>query len=149
MRARWLTIPLALALFVASILAVPLIPSQFFPSSDRPELLVDLTLPQNASIHASETTAERFDSLLKGDPDVARWSTYVGQGAIRFYLPLDVQLPNDFFAQAVVVAKDVAGARTTPGQARKGPGRRIPDASWRVSIRLSSDHRSDGRCNIA
>ena len=89
---------------------IPLIPNQFFPSSDRPELLVDLTLPQNASIHATKTMAEHFDSVLKDDPDVERWSTYVGQGAIRFYLPLDVQLPNDFFGQAVVVAKDVRGA---------------------------------------
>ena len=108
MRAKWVTIPLTLALFVASFLALPLIPRQFFPSSDRPELLVDLSLPQNASIYASETVARRFDAVLKDDPDVARWSTYVGRGAIRFYLPLNVQLPNDFFAQAVIVAKDVA-----------------------------------------
>jgi multidrug efflux pump subunit AcrB len=106
--AKWVTIALTLAIFAASFLAVPLIPRQFFPSSDRPELLVDLSLPQNASIFASETTARRFDDVLKGDPDVARWSTYVGSGAIRFYLPLNVQLPNDFFAQAVIVAKDVA-----------------------------------------
>ncbi|HEX7533471.1 MAG TPA: efflux RND transporter permease subunit, partial [Methyloceanibacter sp.] len=106
-RAKWLTILVILALFVASVLAIPLIPNQFFPSSDRPELLVDLTLPQNASIQASETMAERFDAVLKGDADVERWSTYVGRGAIRFYLPLDVQLPNDFFTQAVIVAKDV------------------------------------------
>ena len=58
----------------------------------------------------------------KNDADVARWSTYVGRGAIRFYLPLDVQLPNDFFAQAVIVAKDVAGAGAAAGEARKGPG---------------------------
>jgi multidrug efflux pump subunit AcrB len=108
MRARWLTIALTLALFVGSFLALPLIPRQFFPSSDRPELLVDLTLPQNASIYASETLAARFDAALKNDPDVARWSTYVGRGAIRFYLPLNVQLPNSFFSQAVIVAKDVA-----------------------------------------
>jgi multidrug efflux pump subunit AcrB len=107
MRAKWVTIPLTLALFVASFLALPLVPRQFFPSSDRPELLVDLSLPQNASIYASETVARRFDAVLKGDEDVARWSTYVGRGAIRFYLPLNVQLPNDFFAQAVIVAKDV------------------------------------------
>ena len=44
----------------------------------------------------------------KDDPDVERWSTYVGRGAIRFYLPLNVELPNDFFSQSVVVAKDVA-----------------------------------------
>ena len=74
-----------------------MIPRQFFPSSDRPELLIDLSLPENASIHASETIADRFDALLKDDPDVARWSTYVGRGAIRFYLPLNVQLPNNFF----------------------------------------------------
>lgn len=53
--------------------------------------------------------AEAFDKVLHGDADVDRWSTYVGRGAIRFYLPLDVQLPNDFFAQTVIVAKDVAG----------------------------------------
>ena len=70
--------------------------------------VVDLTLPQNASIFASDTVAERLDAFCKGDPDVERWSTYVGRGAIRFYLPLDVKLPNDFFSQAVVVAKDVA-----------------------------------------
>jgi multidrug efflux pump len=108
MRAKWLTIFVSLALFAASFLALPLIPRQFFPSSDRPELLVDLSLPQNASIYASENVAQRFDAALKDDPDVARWSTYVGRGAIRFYLPLNVQLPNNFFTQSVIVAKDVA-----------------------------------------
>ena len=93
-KAKWVTIALTLALFAVSILALPLIPNQFFPSSDRPELLVDLRLPQNASIYASEDVAERLDKVLEGDTDVARWSTYVGRGAIRFYLPLDVQLPT-------------------------------------------------------
>jgi multidrug efflux pump subunit AcrB len=106
-RVRWLTIALTIGMFIASFLAMPLIPRQFFPSSDRPELLVDLSLPQNASIYASEEIAKRFDAVLKDDKDVARWSTYVGRGAIRFYLPLNVQLPNNFFAQAVLVAKDV------------------------------------------
>ncbi|MFN3349821.1 efflux RND transporter permease subunit [Pseudorhodoplanes sp.] len=106
-RARYLTIALTIAMFVAAFLAMPLIPRQFFPSSDRPELLVDLSLPQNASIYASEEIAKRFDEALKNDADLQRWSTYVGRGAIRFYLPLNVQLPNNFFAQAVLVAKDV------------------------------------------
>lgn len=107
-RRKWVTLPLTLGLFIASFLALPLVPRQFFPSSDRPELMVDLSLPQNSSLFASESMARRFDDALKGDPDVARWSTYVGRGAIRFYLPLNVQLPNDFFAQSVIVAKDVA-----------------------------------------
>jgi len=106
-RLRYLTLAVTIGLFVVSILALPLIPRQFFPSSDRPELLVDISLPQNASIYASEDAALRFDALLKDDPDVARWSTNIGRGAIRFYLPLNVQLPNSFFSQAVIVARDV------------------------------------------
>lgn len=107
LRLRFLTILVTLGAFVAAVLAARFVPQQFFPASDRPELLVDLTLPDNASIYASETTSGRLDQLLKGDPDIDRWSTYVGRGAIRFYLPLNVQLPNDFFSQVVIVAKDV------------------------------------------
>src|SRR5262249_40614438 len=107
MRLRWVTIGLTLAAFVAAILASPSVPRQFFPSSDRPELLVDLTLPTTASIYAREEAPSRLDAFLKADPDVLQWSPNVGRGAIRFYLPLDVQLANDFFTQAVVIAKDV------------------------------------------
>ena len=107
MRARWLTILVTIGLFGAALFAVRFVPAQFFPASDRPELVVDMTLPHNASIFASERAAERLDAVLGQDEDVERWSTYVGQGAIRFYLPLDVQGANDFFAQAVIVAKDV------------------------------------------
>jgi multidrug efflux pump subunit AcrB len=78
---------------------------QFFPKSDRPEVMIDLTLPQTASLKATQETVARVEKLLAGDPDVEHWSFYVGQGAVRFYLPLDQQLANDFFAQAVVVTK--------------------------------------------
>jgi multidrug efflux pump subunit AcrB len=133
MRARWLTIALSLALFVGSFLALPLIPRQFFPSSDRPELLTDISLPQNASIYASETAAEKFDAVLKGDPDVARWSTYVGRGAIRFYLPLNVQLPNDFFTQSVIVAKDVASRERLRTKLEHFLANEFPSTITRVS----------------
>ncbi len=133
MRAKWLTIAISLALFAASFLALPLIPRQFFPSSDRPELLVDISLPQNASIFASETAAQKFDAALKGDPDVARWSTYVGRGAIRFYLPLNVQLPNDFFSQAVIVAKDVAARERLHAKLETFLANEFPGAVTRIS----------------
>jgi multidrug efflux pump subunit AcrB len=133
LRLRWLTIAVTLALFVASIFGLRLIPNQFFPSSDRPELLVDMTLPQNASIFGSETVARRFDDLLKNDPDVARWSTYVGHGAIRFYLPLNVQLPNNFFSQAVVVAKDVAARERLRPKLEKVLADEFPNLVSRVS----------------
>ncbi|MGR0188933.1 efflux RND transporter permease subunit [Azospirillum aestuarii] len=105
MRARWATIALTLAIFALGMYGERFVPQQFFPSSDRPELLVDLKLPQNASIEATRDLSARLDGILSKDPDVERWSTYVGRGAVRFYLPLDVQLPNDFFSQAVVVTK--------------------------------------------
>ncbi len=149
LKARWLTILVTLGLFVGSILLLPLVPRQFFPSSDRPELLVDLNLPQNASIFASDTLSARFDSLLDGDTDVLRWSTYVGQGAIRFYLPLDVQLANPFFAQAVIVAKDVDArerlhqkleqrlAEEFPGViARVAPLELGPPVGWPIQYRV-------------
>jgi multidrug efflux pump len=132
MQARWVTIPVTFALFVASFLALPLVPRQFFPSSDRPELLVDLSLPQNVSIFATETLSRRFDAALKDDPDVVRWSTYVGRGAIRFYLPLNVQLPNDFFAQAVIVAKDVAARERLRAKLEKLLANEFPSVVARV-----------------
>lgn len=107
-RARGLTIATTLALFVLSITALGLVPRQFFPPSDRVELLVDLRLPQNASIHATHEAVARLDALLAKEPGVARWSSYVGRGAIRFYLPLNVQLANPFVSQAVVVTNDIA-----------------------------------------
>jgi multidrug efflux pump len=150
MRARWLTILLTLGLFAAALFGLRFVPQQFFPASDRPELVVDLTLPHNASIYASETVAERLDAALGNDQDVERWSTYVGRGAIRFYLPLNVQLANDFFTQAVIVAKDVAArerlqarlerllAEEFPGVvSRISPLELGPPVGWPVQYRVS------------
>ena len=64
----------------------------------------------------------------RSDEDVERWSTYVGRGAIRFYLPLDVQLANDFFAQAVIVAKDVDARERLQAKLEKVLAEEFPDA---------------------
>ena len=133
LRMRWLTIAATLALFVGSIMLLPQVPRQFFPASDRPELLVDLNLPQNASIFASDSLSARFDAILRDDPDVERWSTYVGQGAIRFYLPLDVQLANPFFAQAVIVAKDVEARERLHAKLEQKLEEEFPNVVGRVS----------------
>jgi multidrug efflux pump subunit AcrB len=132
MRKRWLTIALTVAAFAIALFTIRFVPQQFFPASDRPELIVDLTLPQSASIHASDASAERLDAVLKDDADVARWSTYVGRGAIRFYLPLNVQLPNDFFAQTVIVAKDVDARDRLQAKLEKVLAEEFPDAVGRV-----------------
>src|SRR5262245_57416730 len=107
MRWRWATIALTVALFALSVFSMRFVQQQFFPSSDRPELLVDLTLPQNSSIAETKEQVDRFEAALVGDPDIERWSSYVGRGAIRFYLPLDEQLNNPFFGQIVIVTRGV------------------------------------------
>ena len=133
MRAKWLTVAVTLGAFVLSILALPMVPRQFFPSSDRPELMVDLALPQNSSIRASEMAVDRLEAVLAKDPDVASWSTYIGQGAIRFYLPLDVQLPSPHFSQFVVIAKDVEARDRLQARLQTLLSEEFPEAVGRVS----------------
>ena len=108
-------------------------PRQFFPASDRPELTVDMTLRQNASIYATEAQAKRLETLLKDDPDVDHFSTYVGRGAIRFILTLNVQLANPFFAQFVIVAKDLEARERLQPKLEKVLAEQFPDVVARVS----------------
>src|SRR6185295_8658338 len=132
MRARWVTILVTLGLFGASLYGMRFVPQQFFPSSDRPELLVDLQLPENASIYATQDAAARVDKLLKADRDVDHFSTYVGQGAVRFYLPLHVQLPTDFFAQTVVVTKGVEQRERVKARLEQALANQLPSVVGRV-----------------
>ncbi|GJE56380.1 putative efflux pump membrane transporter TtgB [Methylobacterium thuringiense] len=107
MRLRWITVLICIGLMGAAVFGMTHVQQQFFPSSDRSEVLVDLTLPQNATIAETKAQMDRFEAELKGDPDIVRWSSYVGQGAVRFYLPLDQQLANAFYGQAVIVTKSL------------------------------------------
>jgi multidrug efflux pump subunit AcrB len=105
-RWRWVTIGLTVAAFAASIYGMKFVEQQFFPSSDRPELIVDWNLPQNASIAETNAEMAQFerDALAKSG-DIDHWSTYVGQGAPRFVLSFDVQPADATFGQIVIVTK--------------------------------------------
>lgn len=108
-RWKWLTITATVLAFALSVGAMRFVQQQFFPSSDRRELIVDWTIAQNASITETRAQMDRFEKLaLEGDPDVEHWSSYVGQGAIRFLLSYDVQPASPNFGQIVIVARDVA-----------------------------------------
>ena len=133
LRARWVTILVALGLFVAAVFALRLVPQQFFPSSDRLELTVELRLPQSASIQAMEAAAMRLDEILAADPDVERFSTYVGRGAVRFYLPLNVQLPNAFLAESVVIARDLPARKRLEERLHRTLQEEFPAAVGRVA----------------
>jgi multidrug efflux pump subunit AcrB len=132
-RMRWVTIGVTLAAFVAAVVLSSQVSRQFFPSSDRPELTVNLTLRQNVSIFATEQEVKRLEEFLKTDPDVDHFSSYVGRGAIRFILTLDVQLANPFFGQFVVVAKNLEARERLHGKLEKVLAEQFPDVVSRVS----------------
>ncbi len=132
-RFRWITVGLTLAAFAGAIFLLQHVPRQFFPASDRPELTVDMTLRQNASIYATQAQAEKLEAFLSADPDVDHYSTYVGRGAIRFILTLNVQLANPFFAQFVIVAKDFAARERLQKKLESVLAEQFPDVVARVS----------------
>jgi multidrug efflux pump len=104
---RKTVLAITLTAFVAGMGAFALVPQQFFPSSDRPELLVDLRLPEGASFAATLRETERFERALENRPGIDHYIDFVGAGAPRFYLPLDQQLAAPNFAQFVITAKSV------------------------------------------
>jgi multidrug efflux pump len=112
--ARRLTvIGLTLAVFVLALIGFNKgVERQFFPASNRPELLIDLWLPQGASIEASKAAVQQVEAMLASDPQlkprVSHFIAYIGTGSTRFFLPLDQQLPNDNFAEFVVMTTDLA-----------------------------------------
>jgi multidrug efflux pump subunit AcrB len=105
---RGLTIVATLAVFAGSIVAFGRVQQQFFPLSERPELFFQMRLPEGTAIGVTTETAKQAEKLLGEDPDILTHTTYIGQGSPRFWLGLNPQLPNEAFAEIVIVSKDVA-----------------------------------------
>jgi len=105
LRHRGLVLATTLVAFVGAVGLFRTVPQQFFPASSRPELMVDLWLPEAASIAATEAAVSKLEGKLKSDPGVSAVTGYVGMGSPRFYLPLDVQLPNTNFGQLMVMTR--------------------------------------------
>lgn len=108
---RKLVLGVTVICFLGSVFLLQFVKQEFFPPSLRPELIVEMTLPEGASMRATEEEAQRFAQYLDGDPDIRSYSYYVGQGSPRFVLTIEPVLPAANYAQFVVVAKDTA-ART-------------------------------------
>ncbi|MBB5467008.1 multidrug efflux pump [Paraburkholderia sp. Clong3] len=104
---RWVVLGVTVVLFAISMLAFTRVPQQFFPNSERPELLVDLRLPEGASFEATLREAKRLEKVLDGKAGIDHFVDFVGTGAPRFYLTLDQQLQQPNFAQFVITAKSV------------------------------------------
>ncbi|WP_284118656.1 efflux RND transporter permease subunit [Acinetobacter seifertii] len=91
-------------IFVLSVLMFKMVPQQFFPPSNRTEILVDLKLEEGASLTATEQAVKKVEQFLSKQKGIDNYVAYVGTGSPRFYLPLDQQLPQASFAQFVVLA---------------------------------------------
>ncbi|MDX8400562.1 MAG: efflux RND transporter permease subunit [Gallionellaceae bacterium] len=134
LRNRWKVIGTTLLIFVLSIVAFKkFVQIQFFPPASRLELLVDVWLPQGASLKATGREVKRIEALLKGDPGIESYSSYVGNGAPRFVLSLDQQLFADNFGQFVIISKDMQARESIRDRlAAKFAGPEFADARVRV-----------------
>ncbi len=132
-RMRVLVILATVALFAASLFGSQYMRRQFFPSSDRPELLLSLVLPQDASQEATAAQVKRVEEILAADEGVANWSFYVGSDPIRFYLSMDLNPPAPFRAQAVVISKSVSQRDALQQRLQKLLDEQFPDIIARVS----------------
>ncbi|OXH84236.1 multidrug transporter AcrB, partial [Burkholderia multivorans] len=130
---RFVVLAITVALFVVSLLGFSLVPQQFFPSSDRPELLVDLRLPEGASFAATLRETERVEQAIAKRPEIDHWVNFVGSGAPRFYLPLDQQLQLPNFAQFVITAKSVEDREKLASWLETTLRDRFPAVRWRLS----------------
>jgi multidrug efflux pump len=119
MRYRWLTLIVTLGLFVLGGVGMGLTEKQFFPSSNRAEILVEMWLPEGASFKATEEQAKRLEAFLAKDEDIVTTVGYVGNGSPRYYLSLDQQLFRPNFAQFVLLTKGVEGRDRALGRIRK------------------------------
>src|SRR4029453_18963347 len=105
---RCITLGLTIGPFVLGIAGMGKVQQQFFPDSSRPEILVDLWLPEGATIQASDDVARRFEARMEKEPGFVDWSTWVGSGVPRFSLPLDQIFPQSNVSQVILIPKDLA-----------------------------------------
>ncbi|NCN44819.1 MAG: efflux RND transporter permease subunit [Thiomicrospira sp.] len=106
-RYRKTVVLLTLSLFVLSVIGMAkLVEKQFFPSSDRPELMVDIYLPEGSSQQVTNQLAHQIEAYVHAQPEVKTLTSYVGQGAPRFFLALNPELPNPAFAKLIIVTEN-------------------------------------------
>jgi multidrug efflux pump len=108
---RKTTVLLTLAVFALGVFGFRFIEQQFFPDSSRPELMVELWMPEGTSFAATEAQAKKFEKFIRKQEGVESVTSYVGNGSPRFYLPLDQIFPQTNVSQIVVLPKDLK-ART-------------------------------------
>ncbi|MGD9510696.1 MAG: efflux RND transporter permease subunit [Geminicoccaceae bacterium] len=132
-RFRWVVIALTLGAFVSAIAAFTQVQQQFFPTSSRPELFIEIRMPEGTSIGVTEAAAKQAEALIKGDPDLEYYTTYVGEGSPRFFLALNPVLPNENFALIVMMTKGAEARERLKDRLEKLVAENvIPEARLRI-----------------
>ena len=121
-----------LVLFGLGIVTLSRVPEQFFPLSNRPEIIVDLWLPEGSSFAETEAAAQRMEALLAEDEDVVNVASYIGGGTPRFFLLIVQQLANTNLAELVVMTKDNAARERVMQRVRQAFATDFPDVRGRV-----------------
>lgn len=131
---RKTVIAATVGIFVLSVLMFKLVPQQFFPPSNRAEILVDLKLEEGASLTSTENAVKKVEKLLSTKEGIDNYVAYVGTGSTRFYLPLDQQLPQASFAQFVVLASSLDDRDEIRQSLDQEIRKLLPDVRTRVSL---------------
>ncbi len=129
---RKVTLVATAATFAIGVAGMNLTEKQFFPSSNRVELMVELWLAEGASIRASERETAKLERLLDQDEDVETYVSYVGNGSPRFFLSLEQNLFRANFAQVVVLTKDIGARERVVERLRAALARDFPGVRGRV-----------------
>jgi multidrug efflux pump subunit AcrB len=130
---RWIVIGATVASLAIAIWASRFVPQQFFPQSSRPELVVELTLKEGASIAATTEQVKRMESVLAKDEDVRFFTAYTGAGQPRFYLSLNPELPNPGYAVFVVMTKDTESRERVRSRLMASVDEEFPEVWVRVT----------------
>lgn len=134
---RAIVIGITVALLGLSLFMLRFVSKDFFPASVRPEILVELNLPEGSSIKNTDAAAQKLTNMIKGDPDLDHVSTYVGKSSPRFVLVIDPVQPRDNYAQLVVVAKDLKARQRLEKRINELTAKELPEViSYSRSIPL-------------
>ena len=122
-------------LFALSIAMMGMIKQEFFPPSIRPEIIIDMELPEGSSLKASGQAASRFAQFLdENSEEIENYTYYVGEGAPRFVLTVDPKLPTDNLSQFVIVAKDAINRAALTAKLRDYLAENIPEVKTNISV---------------
>ena len=122
-------------LFALSIAMMGMIKQEFFPPSIRPEIIIDMELPEGSSLKASGQAASRFAQFLdENSEEIENYTYYVGEGAPRFVLTVDPKLPTDNLSQFVIVAKDADNRDALTAKLRNYLAENIPEVKTNISV---------------